>query len=366
VSASLPSAGCLGQNATVVANLSDTIGMSSFLQYQWQSFNSGWSNISGATSTSLSFSPFTAADAKQYRLIVAASGNLGNPACQYTSNSALLAKKDSSFSPTGATSDKLFVCPGEPAQLTVTGGTLGTNASWQWYQSSCSGTFEGSGSSITVYPVATTTYYVKAVGDCNSTICAQVTMPQLCILGDETVSLKGSLQQQYTKLLLNLHIDKKVRYFDIERSINATDFMSIKTEAINGYADQRGYIVQDNIAAIASRIVYYRVKVVTESGGIIYSNITTISLNENAFKVSLVPNPATTTAKVMYFMPAAAKVSIRLFNAQGQLIYYTNVSSVAGDNIFQFNELDKLPAGVYDVSIITGSSSNNIKFMIHR
>ena len=67
----------------------------------------------------------------------------------------------------------------------------------------------------------------------------------------------------------------------------------------------------------------------------------------------------------MYHMPAAAKVSIKLFNAQGQLLQNNNINTVAGNNIFEFNRLNKLPAGVYNVSI-TSTVTNNIKFMIHR
>jgi hypothetical protein len=368
VSASLPSAGCIGGSTVIGASLSDTTGMSSLLQYQWQSYTNpvmGWTNIATGTSSKLTINPVTLSDQKQYRLIVAANGNLGNAACQYTSNSILLSLKDSSSSAANAFSNKAFACPGEPVQLSVSGGLLGTNASWRWYEAACDSIYKGSGSTITVYPIATTTYYVKAAGDCNSTLCVPVTVPMFCVLSDELVNLKGLIEQNYTRLQIAIRMDKKIRYFELERSINATDFIVVEKETIDNYANMQGYKMTDNIVFITGNTIYYRVKIVTESGEIIYSNISTISRNKDSFKVSLVPNPATTTAKVMYFMPSAAKVSIRLFNAQGQLMYYSNANSIAGNNIFQFNELNKLPAGVYNVSI-TGSTANNIKFMIHR
>lgn len=69
--------------------------------------------------------------------------------------------------------DKVLpICPGSPIKLTVAGGNLGTNAKWVWYtNSSYAGTPVGSSTStsLTVSPTSTTTYYVRAEGDCNKT-----------------------------------------------------------------------------------------------------------------------------------------------------------------------------------------------------
>jgi hypothetical protein len=66
-------------------------------------------------------------------------------------------------------------CPGGSSTLTLTGGTLGTGATWQWYTVSCGGTAAGSGTAITVTPAVTTTYYVRAEGACGNSACVSVT-----------------------------------------------------------------------------------------------------------------------------------------------------------------------------------------------
>ncbi|MBS1647302.1 MAG: gliding motility-associated C-terminal domain-containing protein [Bacteroidetes bacterium] len=68
------------------------------------------------------------------------------------------------------------VCPGNPSTLTLSGGSLGTGATWQWHSGSCGGAVVGSGTSISVSPGSTTTYYVNAVGTCNTTACVPVTV----------------------------------------------------------------------------------------------------------------------------------------------------------------------------------------------
>jgi hypothetical protein len=63
------------------------------------------------------------------------------------------------------------ICPGSTTALSLTGGSLGTGTSWYWYRNSCGGIAEGTGSTITVAPTITTTYYVRAEGGCNTTTC---------------------------------------------------------------------------------------------------------------------------------------------------------------------------------------------------
>lgn len=63
------------------------------------------------------------------------------------------------------------VCSSLTTLLTVVGGTLGDGASWQWYADGCGSTPIGEGTSLLVTPNVTTTYYIRAEGLCNTTIC---------------------------------------------------------------------------------------------------------------------------------------------------------------------------------------------------
>jgi gliding motility-associated-like protein len=83
--------------------------------------------------------------------------------------------KDGSISPYGISASSNNFCNGGSTTLSVVGGQLGTGASWGWYKGSCGGNFQGSGSSKTVTPNATTTYYVRANGGaCGATSCAEI------------------------------------------------------------------------------------------------------------------------------------------------------------------------------------------------
>jgi len=79
-----------------------------------------------------------------------------------------------------ASPDLIF--PGQSSTLSALGGMLGTGANWYWYSGSCGGAFLAIGSSVTVSPVSTTTYYVRAEGSCGTSTCASVTVTVIPLL----------------------------------------------------------------------------------------------------------------------------------------------------------------------------------------
>ncbi len=179
------SAGCVGGSTTFNSTLTDPTTLPGSKDYQWQvsSDNITWVNVAAATGSSYTINPILAADTgKFYRVLVAATGNISSPYCRYTSAGAKLTGKVSSLAATSATKNKSKICPGISVTLGITGGSLGTNAAWKWYSGSCGGTFVGTGSTISVSPIVSTTYYVLAQGDCNTTSCQSVTIFVSCDL----------------------------------------------------------------------------------------------------------------------------------------------------------------------------------------
>ena len=84
--------------------------------------------------------------------------------------------KISSLEPTNVLSSDSIICENNALFLNVNGGVLGTNAQWLWYKDSCSGNSIGTGSSIVVNQTSTTSYFVRAEGDCNTTLCKNITV----------------------------------------------------------------------------------------------------------------------------------------------------------------------------------------------
>jgi hypothetical protein len=69
------------------------------------------------------------------------------------------------------------ICPNTNYTIIAGGGTAGTGSTINWYTGpNGTGTFLGSGSTVTVTPSSSTTYYVRREGTCNTTADASVTI----------------------------------------------------------------------------------------------------------------------------------------------------------------------------------------------
>lgn len=69
--------------------------------------------------------------------------------------------------PTAISAVSNILCSGTNTQLNLVGGQLSAGAQWEWYSDICGLNSVGLGNSVTVAPTATTTYFVRASGDCS-------------------------------------------------------------------------------------------------------------------------------------------------------------------------------------------------------
>ncbi|MBK7093959.1 MAG: hypothetical protein IPH57_02390 [Saprospiraceae bacterium] len=96
-------------------------------------------------------------------------------------SSTTITVQSKSVAATGTSTTDADICNGQSTSITVVGGSLGTGATWKWYEDVCgTGTSIGNTPTITVTPPNTTsatitkTYYVRAEGICNTTACQPI------------------------------------------------------------------------------------------------------------------------------------------------------------------------------------------------
>jgi hypothetical protein len=166
----LPTITLQPKNQTICSGLPDSFSVTATgtgtLKYQWQKNNV---NIPGDTNKTLRFSAVSANDSGSYSCVVSNAGGTTS------SDSARLTVNTGSNPPTNVTSSSSTICSGSPDTLKIIGGKLGTGASWKWYtDSACthaaSGAFNTDKTQLTISPLSTTTYYVRAEGTCGNTV----------------------------------------------------------------------------------------------------------------------------------------------------------------------------------------------------
>lgn len=110
--------------------------------------------------------------ANQTQYGVLARGKTNTTACRSTTIDMGADAKD----PTGI-SGSGFVCSGQPVTLQVTGGNTALGQQWVWYSNTIQqNNVAGTGRSLTVIPKASTTYWVRAEGQCGSTASRSLTV----------------------------------------------------------------------------------------------------------------------------------------------------------------------------------------------
>lgn len=166
-----------GQAVETTTFTSTTTGGVGAYTYTWN-FGDGTSSGPLTTNATVTHTFATTGD-KTVTLTVTDAATPQNSDGETKTNVAVGSCCTASTPPTGVTKGDDNFCSGSgtATQLELTGGSLGTGATYEWYAGVCgSGASIGSGTSISVTPTVTTTYYVRAEGTCGNTTCASVTV----------------------------------------------------------------------------------------------------------------------------------------------------------------------------------------------
>jgi hypothetical protein len=141
------------------------------ISYNWSYSGSGFTITSGAGTHAITGN--FSASATSGTLTVTPSNACGNGPARSVS----VTVNTSSTAPTSASASPSTICAGQSTTLSASGGTAGTGSSLVWYTGGCGNSYVNTGSSITVSPTSTTTYYVRREGGCGApTSCASVTV----------------------------------------------------------------------------------------------------------------------------------------------------------------------------------------------
>jgi len=151
---------CIGESTMLVVS-----GGNLGLGAKWVWYEDACSGIKLGEGTSINVKPI-----KNARYFVRAEGTLNTTLCEEIN----VKVNNASTNPKSIKASVSKICIGETVKLDVVSGKLGEDAEWKWYADDCSGDAFDKGSSVTVSPNKTTTYYVRGQGVCNSTDCISV------------------------------------------------------------------------------------------------------------------------------------------------------------------------------------------------
>ena len=81
-------------------------------------------------------------------------------------------------------------------------------------------------------------------------------------------------------------------YYEVERSTDATNFIGVaQVNASQALSPVHSYSINDQLYNIDGNIIYYRLRIVDQSGKFTYSRIIPVKLGQPETNISVYPNP---------------------------------------------------------------------------
>ncbi|MFT3981050.1 MAG: hypothetical protein QM687_11310 [Ferruginibacter sp.] len=301
---------CAGSGTTAISFTSATAGTT----FNWTNNTpsiglaaSGTGNIASFTAINTGNTAVTAT----ITVTPVANGCTGTPLTFTITVNAL------STAPVAALSTVTTSCGPTTTTLSVSGGNLGTGASWKWYTAACGGTLIGTGATLNNVTVnASTTYFVRAEGGCNTSSCASVTVTINDLPG---IVLTAA---QYTSLLPGMVASLKATVSPPNTGYTYTWYRSGGV-----VAGATGNTLLVNVDALGD----YAARVTTPAGCSVLSGIITIK-DSVSDRIFIYPNPTNGQFKVKFYTTAqnaGATRTIVIYDAKGALVFNKPYTAIA-------------------------------------
>lgn len=153
-------------------------------------------------------------------------------------------------------------------------------------------------------------------------------------------------------------------YFEVERSTNATDFISVgQVNASQSANPVHNYTTNDQLYNVNTSIIYYRLKIVDQSGKFVYSQIVPVKLNQPETSVSVYPNPVDNYTILNLYSDKTGAGELRVMDNSGRQIRTKNITVNTGNNNIMIDQLENLPRGMYVVQAMLNNNLYTVKLL---
>ena len=172
------------------------------------------------------------------------------------------------------------------------------------------------------------------------------------ILPLHLINFSGAVVNNANTLQWKTADEVNTKEFILERSTDGSSFTSIAAIAAKGFGN--GLYVH-NDAGIFTGKLYYRLKMVDIDGKFSYSNIISLTTQQNN-KISVYPNPAKDLITVQTSDNKLQGTQIILTDLSGKTLYKKTITST-----FEILNVKTLPKGMYLINFADGSFQKLIK-----
>ena len=169
-----------------------------------------------------------------------------------------------------------------------------------------------------------------------------------------SIVASASLNNKIATITWNTVGEKNVASYEVEKSTDAKTFATIGKVTAKNTATANYSTTDNNVTATS----YYRIKAVSTTGSVSYSNIAKLSTINYQLSISLYPNPlkGSKTLNVSMDNVVAGKYVVSITNVLGQKVSEQTISHEGGSATHAISIHNTLAAGAYSVTISEAAS----------
>ena len=176
-------------------------------------------------------------------------------------------------------------------------------------------------------------------------------------LAVNSIVASATLSNKVATITWNTVGEKGESYYSVEKSTDGKNFTAIGQQAAKNTATA-SYTATDNSVVEGNN--YYRIKAVSETGSVNYSNVAKVQLTVNSNQFTIYPNPLVgKTLNVQVANVSAGKYVVSIYNVLGEKVNEQTISHSGGSATHAITINNTLAGGVYSL-VIRESGSNQI------
>lgn len=163
-------------------------------------------------------------------------------------------------------------------------------------------------------------------------------------------------QNNLVEIALSTSMEYNSKKFDIERSTDGVNFITVASKAANGNSTLPiAYSINDDITSLTTPIVYYRLKLLDINGKATQSKVVSVKLKKTAGSFTVSPNPFRSNVNINLDWDKNESTVVKVFNGAGKEVIAKNIKLIKGFNSITIDELAGLQPGNYIIQFISST-----------
>ena len=243
---------------------------------------------------------------------------------------------------------------GSVAEIYVTNPVATSVYEWSTPNGNIIGTTTGPVINVDTPGMYIVTHYLQVGCAPYATDTIQINMFDPCgVLANNLYGFKGTYANNHVNLNWKVLNNPLVRYFDIQRSNDGINFTTIGRLDPHSESSDMNYSFIDN--ENLSRTVYYRIRMMSTSNSIQYSNIIKMDLRSLAVNgITILPNPVRDVMQLQVSSSADNKLRVDIYDQSGKLVISRKSFVQRGNTTMTIEDIGNYPRGVYMVLVSLG------------